>query len=134
MSTSDITPGGRDPETPPPRRDPVRLEEDEQRYRQDYDDRQFVRRSDDDVVSTLIPYKNVRALVAYYLGVFSLIPCVGLVLGPAALILGILGISYVNKHPTAKGTGHAIAGIVLGGLTSLGNAAVLVLIAFSAAK
>ncbi len=72
-----------------------------------------------ETVSTIIPYKNVRALVAYYLGVFSLIPCVGLFLGPAALVLGILGLRYVKANPTAKGTGHAIAGIVLGGLTTL---------------
>jgi predicted Zn finger-like uncharacterized protein len=73
-----------------------------------------------DAVSTLIPYKNGRALIAYYLGVFSLIPCAGHLLGPAALILGILGLRYAKAHPTAKGAGHAIAGIVLGGLTTLG--------------
>jgi hypothetical protein len=75
----------------------------------------------EEAVSTIIPYKNARALIAYYLGVFSLIPCAGLVLGPAAFILGILGLRYVRAHPTAKGTGHAIAGIVLGALTTLGN-------------
>jgi WD40 repeat protein len=74
-----------------------------------------------EAVSTIIPYKNGRALAAYYLGVFSLIPCVGLLLGPAGLILGILGLRYVKAHPTAKGTGHAIAGIIMGGLTTLGN-------------
>ncbi len=72
-----------------------------------------------DAVSTLIPYKNGRALLAYYLGVFSFIPCVGMILGPAAFILGILGMRYVKANPTAKGTGHAIAGIVMGALTSL---------------
>ena len=75
----------------------------------------------EEAVSTIIPYKNGRALAAYYLGVFSLIPCVGLLLGPAGLILGILGLRYVKAHPTAKGTGHAIAGIILGGLTTLFN-------------
>jgi predicted Zn finger-like uncharacterized protein len=75
----------------------------------------------EEAVSTIIPYKNGRALAAYYLGVFSLIPCAGLLLGPAALVLGILGLRYVKANPTAKGTGHAIAGIVLGGLTTLGN-------------
>lgn len=75
----------------------------------------------EEAVSTIIPYKNGRALAAYYLGVFSLIPCVGLLLGPAGLILGILGLRYVKAHPTAKGTGHAIAGIIMGGLTTLAN-------------
>lgn len=71
-------------------------------------------------VSTLIPYKNAKALIAYYLGVFSFIPCVGHLLGPAALILGILGLRYAKAHPTAKGMGHAIAGIIMGTLTTLG--------------
>lgn len=83
--------------------------------------RRIRREDDDDAISSIIPYKNGRALAAYYFGVFSLIPCLGLLLGPAALILGILGLRYVKAHPTAKGTGHAVAGIVLGGLTTLGN-------------
>jgi hypothetical protein len=78
-------------------------------------------RQPDSPVSTLIPYKNPKALIAYYCGVFALIPCLGAVLGPIALTLGILGIQFVNKNPTAKGTGHAITGIVLGVLTTLGN-------------
>lgn len=82
----------------------------------------------EEAISTLIPYKNGRALAAYYVGVFSLIPCLGLLLGPAALVLGILGLRYVRANPTAKGTGHAIAGIVLGGLTTLGNWGVVVLL------
>ena len=82
---------------------------------------------DGDGVSTLIPYKNPKALIAYYLGVFSLIPCLGLGLGPAALILGIMGLRIVRKHPTAKGTGHAIAGIVLGSLVLLGHLGVIVM-------
>jgi hypothetical protein len=75
----------------------------------------------EEAVSTIIPYKNPRALIAYYLGVFSVIPCAGLLLGPAAFILGILGLRYVKVHPTAKGTGHAITGIVLGALTTFAN-------------
>src|SRR5262249_47989980 len=73
----------------------------------------------EETVSTIIPYKNVKALIAYYFGVFSLIPCVGNLLGPAALILGILGLRYAKTYPAAKGTGHAIAGIIMGGLTTL---------------
>ena len=36
----------------------------------------------------MIPYKNVPALIAYYLGIFSFIPLFGL----AAFILGIMGL------------------------------------------
>jgi hypothetical protein len=93
---------------------------------EEYDDdpRRFRRK---DAVETLIPYKNPMGLTAYYLGVFALIPCVGLILGPAAFILGILGIRHANKYPTAGGKGHAIAGIVLGTLVVLGHLAVIVL-------
>lgn len=79
----------------------------------------------DSGLTTLIPYTNPRALTAYYCGVFALIPVVGLVLGPIALVLGILGLLFVNANPTAKGTGHAIAGIVLGTITLLFNSFVL---------
>lgn len=79
-----------------------------------------------EAVSTIIPYKNARALTAYYLGVFSLIPCAGLLLGPAAFVLGILGLRYVQANPTAKGTGHAIAGIILGGLSTLGHVGIII--------
>ena len=38
----------------------------------------------DDAAATVIPYKNAPALVAYYMGIFSLIPCVGLNRGSEA--------------------------------------------------
>lgn len=78
-------------------------------------------RQQDGFVPTLIPYRNPKALIAYYLGVFALIPCLGALLGPAALVLGILGLGAVKRHPQAKGTGHAITGIVLGALALLFN-------------
>ena len=58
-------------------------------------------------------------ILAYYLGVFSLIPCLGLVLGLPAVLLGILGISAANRNPEIQGKGHAITGLVLGLLTSI---------------
>lgn len=81
----------------------------------------------DDAVSTIIPYKNGMALAAYYVGVFSLIPCFALILGPLGIIFGIIGLNRVKANPEVKGTGHAIAGIVLGSLTTLANVAVIVL-------
>jgi hypothetical protein len=103
------------PDEERPRRSRRDEDEDED---DDIDSRRFRKSSG---VETLIPYRNPKGLIAYYLGVFSLIPCAGLFLGPAALILGILGVSYSKKHPTAGGVGHAIAGIVLGAVTTLGN-------------
>jgi hypothetical protein len=118
MAESDITPGDSEPVRPRRRRDPDRLE-DERRYEREYEGRSIRRNDGEEVVSTIIPYRNVKALLAYYFGVFSLIPCLGNFLGPAAVILGCLGIAHVKKYPTAHGTGHAIAGIVLGALTTL---------------
>jgi hypothetical protein len=93
---------------------------------EEYDEPERFRRKD--AVESLIPYKNPMALTAYYVGVFALIPCLGLLLGPAAFVLGILGLRYGGKHPTAGGKGHAIAGIVLGTLVLLGHLAFVVFI------
>lgn len=88
----------------------------------------------DDVVSTLIPYRNVLALVAYYVAIFSLIPCLGVLLGPAAVVLGLLGLRHAAHHPGAKGQAHAWVGIILGGLTALANLAGIVFVFFMGAS
>jgi len=72
------------------------------------------RRKGGDGFATIVPYKNGPALAAYYCGVFGLIPVIGFLLGPIALILGIIGLVHKKKNPKVHGTGHAIAGIVLG--------------------
>ena len=68
-----------------------------------------------DVTGGVIPYKNPCALIAYYLAVFSLLPVVGLLLGVAAVVLGIIGLRYRRAHPQSKGTVHAWIGIIGGG-------------------
>ncbi len=73
----------------------------------------------------LIPYRNARALWAYYLGVFSLIPCLGIPLGFAALILGILGLKYARSHPEDRGKVHAWTGIILGVICGVGYTVLL---------
>ncbi|MEZ6183413.1 MAG: hypothetical protein R3F62_00190 [Planctomycetota bacterium] len=72
-----------------------------------------------DATGGVIPYKNPAALIAYYLGLFSLIPCLGLLLAIPALILGIVGLRARAKNPAIKGSVHAWIGIVLGGLMTL---------------
>jgi hypothetical protein len=67
-----------------------------------------------DATGGLIPYKNAPALVAYYLGIFGLIPAIGLLLAIAALILGIIGLRKRAKSPVVKGAVHAWIGIILG--------------------
>lgn len=79
------------------------------------------RGGDEDVVSRIVPYKNPQALISYYLAIFSLIPCFGILLGIPAVILGILGMMKRSKDPQKRGTAHALVGIILGGITSLLN-------------
>lgn len=77
-------------------------------------------------LSGIIPYKNPPALMAYYFGVFALAPCLGLFLGPAAFVSGIIGLKRARLHPEQKGKVHAWIGIVLGLLCSLVNLALLI--------
>jgi len=71
-----------------------------------------------DSTGGLIPYKNPKALIAYYTGLF-LSPCclVGLPLGLVPLTFGILGLRDRGRNPVIKGSVHAWIGIVLGGLS-----------------
>ncbi len=70
------------------------------------------------ILGGLIP-RNRNALIAYYCGIFSIIPCLGVVLGPMALVFGILGLKTAAREPFRKGKVHAWVGIVCGGLVSL---------------
>jgi hypothetical protein len=116
----------RDEDDDLPPKQPRRREDDEyedddrprrRRRRDDEDDDYEARQTD--ATGGLIPYKNGKALAAYYCGVFALIPCVGGILGPLAIIFGFLGLSHAKKYPRAGGKGHAITGIVLGTICSI---------------
>lgn len=67
----------------------------------------------------LIPYKNPHALIAYYLGLFSLFPLLGLFQAVPALILGIMGLRNRSRNPKIRGAVHAWIGIIMGGLMTL---------------
>ena len=86
-----------------------------------------------DATGGIIPYKNLPALFAYYLGVFSLLPCVGLFLAIPALVLGIMGLRKRKQNPAVKGSVHAWIGIVMGGIFTLvwGAAWILMIVAAS---
>jgi len=86
----------------------------------------------DDAVSKLIPYRNVPALVGYYCGVFALLPFLGLVLGLAAFVLGIIGLRVARQNPAAGGKVHAWVGIILGGLCGFGYLALVLAMVFAA--
>jgi hypothetical protein len=65
-------------------------------------------------LDALVPARNAPALVAYYCGVFSIIPGLGLVLGPVAIVAGIFGIRRASRHPEVRGAAHAWSGVVMG--------------------
>lgn len=83
----------------------------------------------------LLPTKNPPALWGYYLGVFSLIPCLGLVLGPAAAVCGWIGLRSARELPARIGRTHAWVALILGVATSLLNwGAALSILFIAAAK
>jgi hypothetical protein len=82
-----------------------------------------------DATGGIIPYKNPLALIAYYLGIFGLIPCFGPVLALPAVVLGILGLRKHKQNPLIRGVVHAWLGIVLGFLSLVGHAAIFLFLA-----
>jgi len=87
--------------------------------------------NDGDATGGIIPYKNPKALIAYYLGILSGLPIIGLPIGVAAFVLGIKGLKDRKQNPAIKGSAHAWIGIgcgeprvgqaVVSGKTSLKN-------------
>jgi hypothetical protein len=67
-----------------------------------------------DATGGVIPYKNPAALLAYYAGVFSVLPFFPI--GLAALVLGIYGLRNRAREPAIRGSVHAWIGIVVGGI------------------
>lgn len=96
-----------------PKKKSKRPRDDEEEADEDEDDRPRKKKKSGGG-GGIIPLKNGKALAAYYCGVFSLIPGIGCVLGPVAIVLGIMGFMYANENPEAGGKGHAITGIVVG--------------------
>lgn len=80
----------------------------------------------DEWVSTIIPYKNAPALISYYLGVFALIPLLGIFLGIPAFFLGLQGLKNTKEHPEAKGIVHAWIGVIAGFIFGFGYLALVI--------
>ena len=72
-----------------------------------------------DATGGIIPYKNPKALIAYYLGIFSGFPVIGFFLAVPALVLGIMGLRDRNRNPAIKGSIHAGIGIGCGAIFTL---------------
>ena len=88
-------------------------------------------REEGDSTGGVIPYKNMPALIGYYCGVFSIIPCFPI--GLVALVLGIMGLKRAKQHPEVKGKAHAWIGIIVGGFFGLVYTGLTVLVITSAA-
>ncbi len=69
-----------------------------------------------DATGGVIPYKNPKALISYYLGIGALL---FFPLGFASIILGFMGLAARKRNPVIKGSVHAWIGIVLGVLSIL---------------
>lgn len=74
-----------------------------------------------DAVSYIVPYRNPKALIAYYLSIFALLPLIGLPLAIGAIILGAQGLAYRRAHPESHGTAHAWVAIGLAIVSMLYN-------------
>jgi hypothetical protein len=86
-----------------------------------------------DSTGGVIPYKNMPALLAYYLGILSLVCCLfGVPFGIVPIVLGIIGLRKRAANPAIHGTVHAWIGIVLGGLTLLASLFILVIAVMTA--
>ena len=64
---------------------------------------------------------NRAALSGYRCSVYALIPFLGLVLGPVAVTLGIIGLRRARRDPNLQGTGFASAAIIVGAFTAIAN-------------
>lgn len=60
------------------------------------------------------PPQNPNANTAYTLGMISLVPCLGGLLGPIAVILAFMGFAHAKAHPDAGGKGRAKGGMMFG--------------------
>lgn len=84
-----------------------------------------------DATGGIIPYKNPKALIAYYLGIVGLFPVLGIFLSIPAIVLGILGLVERRRTPIIKGSVHAWIGIVLGVIATTYNGFIILLIALN---
>ena len=75
------------------------------------------------------PWKNLAALYGYRSSAFGLIPVLGLVLGPLAILLGAMGIWRHHKDESVGGYSQSRAAVFLGVLETVCNAVGIYLIA-----
>ena len=84
---------------------------------------------DDRDFGDITPWKNPAALYGYRLGVIGLVPVLGMVLGPVAIVLGAISIWKYRTDNSVGGYSQSHAALVLGLIETAFNAAGLYLIA-----
>lgn len=80
---------------------------------------------DNDLFGSLIPLNNPTAVYAYRTSIVGMIPILGLILGPVAIALGLVG-CFKCRNPEIKGRHQARAAVFFGMLefaTNLGGMA-----------
>ena len=75
------------------------------------------------VFGSFTPWKNPAAVYSYAVGLAGMTPVLGLLLGPAAIVLGLVGHARLRRNPEIKGLSFIRAGIVLGTLDLIVNVA-----------
>ena len=70
---------------------------------------------------------NGWLLCSYYMGVFSVLPVAGILLGPLAVVLGIYGLIQRKKYDQVSGLWMGRVGIVVGMLGAGTQAIILYL-------
>ena len=83
---------------------------------------------DDAVLRMLVPIgRSGWAIAAGYLGLLSLLPFVGVL----AVVIGVIAVRDLRKHPDKHGAGRAWFGIIAGGLSVLIYGAAIICVASS---
>ncbi len=72
-------------------------------------------------LTRFVPPRNGRALIGYYFAIASLIPILGVVLGPIAVFNGLEGIRHARRFPEHGGGAHGIVAVTLGSFTCVAN-------------
>jgi hypothetical protein len=79
-------------------------------------------RDESEVFGDFTPWKNPAAVYAYYVSLAALVPVLGLILGPIAILLGLFGYLRYRWRPDVVGANFAVAALILGTLNTLFNA------------
>lgn len=74
----------------------------------------------------LMPTQNPSSLWGYYSGIISMLPLLGAVAVPIALIMSARGLKAYNANPEIYGKAHAITGLITGTIGLVINGLILV--------